>query len=101
MARKIKVKVTSDDIDNGKGGVPASCPIALAIERDHPDIGDVYVDIDEIDYGILLTSVPTPEVASKFIEVFDAWFEEDNEEKLKDMVEPMPFEFELELTEEE
>lgn len=97
MARKIKVKVTSDDIDNGKGGVPDRCPIALAIKRDYPDIGDVYVDIDELDYGILLTSVPMPEVAGKFVESFDAWSEEDDEEKLKNMDEPMPFEFELEL----
>lgn len=82
------IKVTEDDIKNGKPKDAAECPIALAFMRQVNFIGIISVDCNELVYysDDIEYTAEMPNNAHDFIINFDG----------KD-VEVKPFEFEIEL----
>jgi len=64
----ITIIVTKDDIENGEGNDPLSCPVALALHR-HDGLDDAcaYHDTCEIWNGKGYVEIPMPKKASRFI----------------------------------
>jgi len=63
------VKVTKEDIENGRPGSTCSCPVALAIDRATDGIWEVFNKAAENDGGC---HIILPSKAIAFIRKFDA-----------------------------
>ena len=96
MTRTKRYDVTKEDIDKGRPGVCAFCPVAIAIKRETPMEWDVSVgDPDDFISFLLrkgriegnevffsLIDFPIPESVGAFIDAFDS----------EESVEPFSFE---------
>jgi hypothetical protein len=87
----ITINVTQEDIDHGEKGMCRKCPISLAIQRvtnfDYCYVNDIFVSFYNGDpLEELLIKKQLPEVARKFIRIFDG-----------NIGDVFPFSFELDM----
>lgn len=71
IPRRVTIKVTKKDIQQGEYGSGSNCPIALAVKRtlgDHPDVPGEYFDVTMQGMKVSYT---LPKKADVFIETFD------------------------------
>ena len=72
----LRIQVTQEHIDCGVREDSNSCPIALAIKAQVPDVHTPTVDVDQADIsfyrGGVLYRYATPELAAEFVEMFDS-----------------------------
>lgn len=71
--KKIKIEVTELDISKGYPTAPRSCPIALAITRQVPNL-DVQVMTTSVEFtknNFLGINIPLPEKVTDFIRAVD------------------------------
>jgi hypothetical protein len=64
----MKIRVTDNDIRDGKANTTMNCPVALALKRNY-ELPRIHVQVFQINLGDL--SIPTPSRVRKFILAFD------------------------------
>lgn len=78
MSNKVKVKITSQDIKNGRHGSCGNCPIALAVKRTFKvkaaSVTDSITFTKELKHGgTIQYDIPVTEKISRFTEAFDGY----------------------------
>ena len=97
VTKDITVEVTQEDINNGTGGMSATCPIALAMNR--TEVGErwrVGLAIAHCEIGAHKLRGVLPQSAVHFVRDFDHYFES-MEEGIYQAEEPEPFTFTMKL----
>ena len=69
--KSLKATITQEDIDNGTKGSYYSCPIALAIYREYPNCGDVFVTDSYVWTTANNNLYTVSKRAAKFVDEFD------------------------------